>query len=72
MKKILFSEISYVLKFTLAGTFIIVFLFIYNDLLAVFLISFALIIQGILSTISSILYLHGIKKSKSEKQNNLD
>lgn len=72
MKKILFSEISYVLKFTLAGTFIIVFLFIYNDLLAVFLISFALIIQGILSTISSILYLHGIKKSKSEKQNNSD
>ncbi|MHA2326097.1 MAG: hypothetical protein ACXACB_11890, partial [Promethearchaeota archaeon] len=31
MKKIYFSEISYILKFTLAGTFIIVFLFIYND-----------------------------------------
>ncbi|MFX1280252.1 MAG: hypothetical protein ACFFA3_12615 [Promethearchaeota archaeon] len=68
--KILFSELSYIIKFTLAGVFIIIFLFIYNDLLAVFLICFALIVQGIFSTISSISYLLHLRKPKvSQKEN---
>ena len=66
--KIVFSELSSFLKFTLAGTFIIIFLFIFNDLLAVFLISLALIIQGIFGTISSILYLLELKEDKSKKE----
>ncbi|MFX1302521.1 MAG: hypothetical protein ACFFBV_06950 [Promethearchaeota archaeon] len=65
--KIVFSEFSSFLKFTLAGTFIIIFLFVFNDLLAVFLIALALIIQGIFGTISSILYLLDLKKDKSKK-----
>jgi len=65
--KIIFSEFSSFLKFTLAGTFIIIFLFVFNDLLAVFLIALALIIQGIFGTISSILYLLDLKRDKTKK-----
>ena len=65
--KIVFSELSSFLKFTLAGTFILIFLFIYNDLIAVFLIALALIIQGIFGTISSVLYLLDLKKEKPNK-----
>ncbi|UCC18943.1 MAG: hypothetical protein JSV62_12655 [Promethearchaeota archaeon] len=66
--KIAISEISSILKFTLAGVFIIIFLFVFNDYLAVFLISLALIIQGIFGAISSILYLLELKKSNSSKK----
>ena len=68
--KILFSEISYVIKFSLAGIFIIIFLFVYYDLLAVFLISLALIIQGIFGAISSIFYLLNLRKSENLEENN--
>ncbi|MFX0002927.1 MAG: hypothetical protein ACFE9J_05535, partial [Candidatus Hermodarchaeota archaeon] len=66
--KILFSEISSFLKFTLAGTFILIFLFVFNDFIAVFLIALALIIQGIFGTISSVIYLLDLKKDKSKKE----
>ena len=66
--KIVFSELSSILKFTLAGVFIIIFLFVFNDLLAVLLISLALIIQGIFGTISSILYLLELKKNNSSNE----
>ncbi len=66
--KIVFGELSSFLKFTMAGIFVIIFLFIFKDLLAVFLISLALIIQGIFGTISSILYLLELKKDKSKVQ----
>jgi hypothetical protein len=64
---IVISELSLFLKFTLAGVFILVFLFVFNDLIAVLLISMALIIQGILGTISSIIYLLTLKKDNSEE-----
>ncbi|GAG71677.1 unnamed protein product, partial [marine sediment metagenome] len=54
------------LKFTLAGIFILVFLFLLNDLLAVFLICVALIIEGIFGAVSSISYLLDLKKDKSK------
>ncbi|MFX0140325.1 MAG: hypothetical protein ACFFDN_42185 [Candidatus Hodarchaeota archaeon] len=66
--KIVFSELSSVLKFTLAGIFIIVFLFVFNDILAVFLIALALLIQGVFGTISSIIYLLDLKRNKSEEE----
>ena len=66
--KIIFSEFSNILKFTLSGIFILVFLFILNDLLAVFIISVALIIEGLLGDISSISYLLDFKKDKSKKK----
>ncbi|MFX1573247.1 MAG: hypothetical protein ACFFB0_10905 [Promethearchaeota archaeon] len=66
--KIVFSELSSILKFTVAGIFIIIFLFVFKDLLAVLLISLALIIQGIFGSVSSILYLLRMKKDKIEKQ----
>ncbi|MFX1417295.1 MAG: hypothetical protein ACFE9N_00075 [Promethearchaeota archaeon] len=65
--KIIISELSSILKFTVAGVFIIIFLFVFNDYLAVFLISLALIIQGIFGAISSILYLFELKKSNPSK-----
>ncbi len=66
--KVAFSEFSSVLKFTLAGIFIIIFLFVFNDLIAVFLIALALIIHGLLGTFSSIRYLLDLKREKSKKQ----
>ncbi|MFX1380238.1 MAG: hypothetical protein ACFFA4_14215 [Promethearchaeota archaeon] len=66
--KIIFSELSSFLKFTLAGTSILIFLFILNDFIAVFLISLALIIQGVFGTISSILYLLDLKKDKNKRK----
>ena len=65
--KIIFSECSSFLKFTLAGTFILIFLFVFNDLIAVLLISLALILQGVFGTINSVLYLLHLKKDKSKK-----
>ena len=65
--KIMFSELSSLLKFTLVGIFIMIFLFVFRDLLAIFLIALALIIQGVFGTISSILYLLDLKQDKSEK-----
>ncbi|TKJ22324.1 MAG: hypothetical protein CEE43_07170 [Promethearchaeota archaeon Loki_b32] len=65
--KIVFSELSSVLKFTIVGIFIIVFLFVFKDFLAIFLIALALIIQGIFGTISSILYLLDLKHDKINK-----
>ena len=66
--KIVFSELSSILRFTAAGIFIIIFLFIFKDLLAVLLISLALIIQGIFGTVSSILYLIKMKKEKIQNK----
>jgi len=65
--KIIFSEFSNILKFTLSGIFILIFLFLLKDLLAVFLICIALIIEGILGAISSISYLLDLKKSESKE-----
>jgi hypothetical protein len=65
--KVALSEFSSVLKFTSAGIFIIVFLLVFKDYIAVFLIALALIIHGLLGTISSILYLLDLKADKSEK-----
>jgi hypothetical protein len=64
--KIVISELSLFLKFTLAGVSNLVFLFVFNDLVAVLLISTALIIQGIFGTISSIMYLLDLKKDNSD------
>lgn len=66
--KIIFSELSSFLKFTFAGVFILIFLFVFNDLIAVLLISLVLIIQGIFGTISSIIYLLDLKKDNSDKE----
>jgi len=69
---IILSEFSSFIKFTFAGIFIILFLFIIKDLIAVFFIALALIIQGILGTISSISYLLNLKKQQpKDKENNL-
>ena len=68
--KILFGELSSIIKFTLAGIFIIIFLFVYYDLLAVFLICIALIIQGVFSTISSISYLLRLRKTEADEEEN--
>ena len=65
--KIVFGELSSVFKFTIVGVFIIVFLFVFKDFLAIFLIALALIIQGIFGTISSILYLLDLKHDKIKK-----
>ncbi|MFX1257151.1 MAG: hypothetical protein ACFFAN_04800 [Promethearchaeota archaeon] len=69
--KIVLGESSYIITFTLAGILIIFFLFVFEDLLAVFLIAIALIFQGLFGTIRSILYLFDLKKQKSENQKSI-
>jgi len=64
--KIIFSELSYMLTFTVAGVLILIFLFVFKDLILVILIAIALISQGLLGTIRSISYLLRLKKESKE------
>lgn len=66
--KIIFSELSSILTFSIAGILILFFLFIIKDILIVILIAVSLICHGLLGTIRSIQYLIGLKKEKSENQ----
>ena len=66
--KIILGEISSILTLTVSGILILVFLFIFNDLLAVFFVALALICEGVLSTIRSVNYLTDLRKEDSEKQ----
>ncbi len=43
--KIIVGEVSYILTFTLSGILILLFLFVYNDIIAVFFIALALIVS---------------------------
>lgn len=64
MKKIILGEISFLITYTLSGIFILLFLFIFKDMVVVLMICFTLICQGLLITFRSILYLWGLKKEK--------
>lgn len=64
--KIALGELSSVLTFVLSGILIIIFLFIYSDLIAVLFIALALILQGCLSTFRSLKYLIDLKYEKRE------
>ena len=66
--KIVFGEISSIFTFTLSGILILIFLFIFNDLIAVLFICLALICQGGLSTFRSIQYLIYLKKQESVQE----
>ena len=66
-KKVLFGEISNILSFSLAGVFILVFLFVFNDFIGVFFIALALICEGILATIRSLSYLFDLRKERTVK-----
>jgi len=66
--RIVLGEISALLTFTLSGVFILVFIFVLNDLIGVVFICVALIFQGILGTVRSIKYLMDLKQEKPESQ----
>ena len=66
--QIILSEISYILTFTVTGIFIIVFLIVFSDVIAIIFISLALICQGLLTSFRSIKYLFDLKK-ESQKNN---
>jgi len=66
--RIVLGEISALLTFTLSGAFILIFLFVFNDILGVVFICFALIFQGILGTVRSIKYLMELKQEEHENQ----
>jgi len=67
--KIILGEISNLITFTLAGIFILIFVFILHDLMAVIFICLALIFQGLLGTFRSIKYLLDLKKEGQEVNN---
>lgn len=67
--KIVLGEVSSIFSFALSGLLIIVFLFIFNDIIAVLFIALALISQGLLNTYRSLKYLIDLKKENSEKVN---
>lgn len=66
--KIILGEFSHMIQLTVTGIFVVIFLFVFNDLLAVFFIAFALICQGLLGSIRSISYLLNLKKANLEKR----
>ena len=63
--KIILGELSNLITFTLAGIFIIIFVFILHDLLAVLFICLAVIFQGLLGTFRSLKYLFELKREDS-------
>lgn len=66
--KIVLGEITSLLTFTLSGVFILVFLFVYPDLMAVAFIALALACQGALGTFRSLSYLFDLKKDKGKEK----
>ncbi len=68
--QIILSETSYIFTFTITGIFIIVFLFVFNDFIAIIFISLALICQGLLTTIRSMKYLFDLRKETQKNNNN--
>lgn len=70
--KIIIGEISPILSMTLSGIFILVFIFVFDDLIAVFFICLALICHGILASIRSLIYLIDLKKEKEGNGNDSD
>ena len=66
--RIVLGEISSLLTFTLSGIFILLFLFVFHDLLGVVFICFALIFQGILGTVRSIKYLMDLKQEEFDRK----
>ncbi|MGV9200296.1 MAG: hypothetical protein ACOC44_17290 [Promethearchaeia archaeon] len=66
--KILIGEISYLLSFTCSGILILIFIFVFQDYLAVIFIALALILQGILATIRSVSYLIELRKKEPNKE----
>jgi len=69
--KIILGESSHFVTYTVSGVSICIFLFLFNDLLAVLFIALALICQGIIGTFRSITYLLNLKKEKSMKEKDL-
>jgi hypothetical protein len=66
--QVLFGEISYILTFTVSGILIIVFLFVYNDVIAVFFIALALICEGVIATVRSLSYLLELRQEEPKKK----
>lgn len=66
--QIILSETSYIFSFTITGILIIVFLFVFNDIIAIIFISLALICQGLLNTMRSVKYLFDLRK-ETQKNN---
>jgi hypothetical protein len=64
--KIIIGEISLLITFTFSGLFIIIALYVFDDIIAVFFIALALICQGILGTVRSLRYLFALKKENQE------
>ena len=64
--KIILGELSNLITFSLAGIFILIFIFIFYDLLAVIFICLALIFQGLLGSFRSIKYLLDLKKEEQD------
>jgi len=64
--KIVLGEVSNLITFSLSGIFILIFIFILNDLIAVFFIVLALIFQGLLGTFRSLKYLFDLKKEEQQ------
>ncbi len=70
--RIILGELSNVITLTGAGVFILLFLFVFNDLFMVFFVALALICKGTVSTIRSILYLFDLKREESKEENQED
>lgn len=64
--KIIISELSYLLTFSFTGLLILISIFVFNDEIAVFFISLALICQGLIGTVRTIRYLLDLKKAKKK------
>ena len=66
--QVVLGEISYLLTFTVSGILIIVFLFVFNDLIAIFFIALALICEGFIATVRGLSYLLELRRGGPKKK----
>ena len=63
VKKIVIGEISMILSFSISGLLILILVFIFNDFIAAFFISLAMICHGVLGSYRSLSYLISLRKN---------
>ncbi len=72
VRKIVIGEISMILSFSFSGILILILVFIFNDLIAAFFISLAMICHGVLGSYRSLSYLISLRKTAINDKKELE
>lgn len=70
--KIFLAETSHMINFSVAGILILLSVFFFHDYMIIFFVCLALICQGFLGTMRSLMYLLSLRKEEEDKKNEKD